>query len=61
MSDHDKARRTASSDERMTPTVEGGFETIEAYDVEDGVVLYDADDPLAWVRSDAPTRLDDRR
>lgn len=61
MSDHDSARRTASSDERMDPTAEGGFETVEAYDVEDGVVLYDAENPLAWVRSDAPTRLADRR
>lgn len=58
MSDHDGARRAASSDERMEPTAEAGFETVESYDVEDGVVLYDAENPLAWVRTDAPIRLD---
>lgn len=60
MSDHDGARGAASSDERMEPTAEAGFETVESYDVEDGVVLYDAENPLAWVRTDAPIRLDER-
>jgi hypothetical protein len=61
MSDHDGARRAASSDERMEPTVEDGFETVESYDVDDGVVLYDAENPLAWVRTDSPIWLARRR
>lgn len=61
MSDHDGARRAASSDERTEPTAETGFETVESYDVDDGIVLYDAENPLAWVRTDAPLRLDHQR
>ncbi|MFB6220393.1 MAG: hypothetical protein ABEH90_03045 [Halolamina sp.] len=61
MTDRDGARQPASSGEPSTPTAEGGFETVESYDVEDGIVLYDAETPLAWVRSDTPVRLDQRR
>lgn len=61
MADHDASRLPVSSDERMEPTTEPGFETVESYDVEDGVVLYDAENPLAWVRTDAPLALDDQR
>ena len=32
---------------------------VEAYDTEEGVVLYDAGNPLAWIESDAPVRLED--
>jgi len=60
MSDHDGARWSASSDERMEATAEAGFETVESYDVDDGIVLYDAENPLAWVRTDAPVRPDQR-
>lgn len=60
MTNHDGARGAASSDERIEPTAEAGFETVESYDVEDGVVLYDAETPLAWMRTDEPVRLDER-
>ena len=61
MMDHDGSRSRASSDERMEPTTEPGFETVESYDVDDGIVLYDAENPLAWVRTNEPVSLDDRR
>lgn len=32
---------------------------VEAYETDEGVVLYDARNPLAWVKSDKFTRLDD--
>jgi hypothetical protein len=38
-----------------------GFETVESYEVDGGVVLYDAETPLAWLRSDAAVSLADRR
>lgn len=28
-----------------------GVETVESYEVDDGVVLYDAENPLAWVET----------
>ena len=46
--------------ERAEPA-DDGFETVEAYEVDGGVVLYDAEAPLAWLRSDASVSLDDRR
>ncbi|AEN05055.1 hypothetical protein [Halolamina sp.] len=61
MVNHDGSRPRASSGDRMEPTTEPGFETVESYDVEDGIVLYDAENPLAWVRTDGPVALEDRR
>lgn len=34
---------------------------VEAYETDGGIVLYDAGNPLAWVESRAPVRLDDAR
>lgn len=45
--------------ERDGPDDEGGVETIEAYDVGDEVVLYDSENPLAWVRTDYAVDLTD--
>ncbi|MFP4632018.1 MAG: DUF7331 family protein [Halobacteriota archaeon] len=33
---------------------------IECYDTEDGVVLYDARNPLAWVKTDGAVELEDK-
>ena len=32
---------------------------VEAYETDVGVVLYDARNPLAWIESRSPVRLDD--
>lgn len=55
----------ATGDERPNevPQLPAGtdpVETIEAYRTKDGVVLYDADNPLAWVKSTAAVSLGDR-
>lgn len=34
-------------------------DAVEAYETDDGVVLYDAGNPLAWIESRSPVRLDD--
>lgn len=48
MSDrHDAA---GTSGQRRERTVSGA-ETVEAYEVDDGVVLHDAEDPFAWVEA----------
>lgn len=41
------------------PPEEASVETIESYDVGDEVVLYDSENPLAWVRTDHAVRLTD--
>ncbi|WP_425601219.1 DUF7331 family protein [Haloplanus halobius] len=48
MSDHVDAGRWDSADDRPDPD---GIDTVEAYEIEDGTVLYDAENPLAWVES----------
>ncbi len=50
--------------EDPTPQLpDGETETapIAAYETVDGVVLYDADNPLAWLQSTAVVELADRR
>lgn len=39
------------------PTATDG--EVEAYETDDGLVIYDAGNPLAWIESHAPVRLDD--
>ncbi|MFW6458355.1 MAG: DUF7331 family protein [Halodesulfurarchaeum sp.] len=34
---------------------------IETYETADGIVLYDAENPLAWLQSTAVVTLEDRR
>jgi hypothetical protein len=60
MTEHDGSRAAASTGDRedLTPA---GFETVESYDIDDGVVLFDAENLLAWVRTDAPARLENQR
>lgn len=36
----------------------GGELTVEAYETEEGVVFYDAANPLAWVQTDTTVALD---
>ncbi|RCU46473.1 hypothetical protein DU504_03620 [Haloplanus salinus] len=51
MSDHVDAGRWDSTDAQRPDR--DGIGTVEAYEVEDGTVLYDAENPLAWVESSA--------
>ena len=36
-----------------------GTASIESYETDDGVVFYDADNPLAWVETTRPLPLED--
>jgi hypothetical protein len=45
------ADRVDSFGDPSPPAAEAGVETIEAYETDDGVVLYDAENPLAWVEA----------
>lgn len=35
-----------------------GVETVERYETDEGVVFFDADNPLAWVEATRTVRLD---
>ncbi|WP_138006919.1 DUF7331 family protein [Halalkalirubrum salinum] len=41
------------------PALPAGETTVETYDVENGVVFYDAQNPLAWLESSSVVRLKD--
>ena len=57
MSDHTDADGWDSTDaERPEQTA---VETVEAYDVDDGVVFYDAENPLAWLEARRTFHLSD--
>jgi hypothetical protein len=43
--------RVDIEDVAQSPADEAGVETIEAYETDGAVVLYDAENPLAWVEA----------
>lgn len=47
------------ADERSEPVVADAVATTEAYDIDEGVVFYDAENPLAWIQSDAVLELEE--
>ncbi|WP_158057543.1 DUF7331 family protein [Halorussus halophilus] len=51
MSDHAKAGDELDSAEAALPEAAEPTEAIEAYETEDGVVFYDAQNPLAWLKA----------
>lgn len=58
MSDDETLSAVSDGDDPELPEP-AGVETVEAYEVDDGVVLYDAENPLAWVQTSRAVRLDD--
>lgn len=41
------------------PTVSKAIRSTESYEVAEGIVFYDAEDPLAWMQADHAVDLDD--
>jgi hypothetical protein len=60
MSDHADADAEWGTD-RSTPTEIAGAETVEAYEDDGGVVLYDAENPLAWLQASVSATLEEVR
>lgn len=59
MTDEDWSGQAVTGGEHGGAITDEGFETIESYDVGEEVVLYDSENPLAWVRTDNAVRLTD--
>jgi len=60
MTDHANGSRSESdSAVEPEPDVPRAVETVEAYEDDDSVVLYDAENPLAWVQSTAAVTIED--
>ncbi|MFB6087040.1 MAG: hypothetical protein ABEJ85_00850 [Haloarculaceae archaeon] len=60
MPEDEVTRQAVSDDECPEPPAPEGVETVEAYELDDGVVLYDAENPLAWVRTTRPVTLEEQ-
>lgn len=54
MSDHARG-----SGQNRTPDEPEALMSIEAYETEEGVVFYDAENPLAWLESSRSVSLDE--
>ncbi|EMA34086.1 hypothetical protein C446_13619 [Halobiforma nitratireducens JCM 10879] len=48
-----------TTDRREPSNEPAGTETIESYETEDGVVFYDAENPLAWMETSRTLTLED--
>ncbi|NGM71491.1 hypothetical protein G6M89_21320 [Natronolimnobius sp. AArcel1] len=48
-----------TADGREPSSEPEGVETIESYEIDDGVVFYDAENPLAWVETSQTLTLED--
>jgi hypothetical protein len=57
MSDHAGGTHDRSVD--RTPDEPDALASIEAYETENGVVIYDAENPLAWLESSQTVSLRD--
>ena len=53
--------RVNTVDVASQPAEAAGVETIESYETEMGVVLYDAENPLAWVEATTHMPVKDHR
>ena len=59
MPESDTTGGEGGAGERAEPTVSEAVRATEAYEVQDGVVFYDAENPLAWIQSDQTLDLED--
>ncbi|MFC6836204.1 DUF7331 family protein [Halomarina ordinaria] len=60
MADHDVPSEAESvAADRPDPGVSEAVETTETYETDEGLVFYDAQNPLAWILARDTVRLDD--
>lgn len=53
------SEQDSAGEERPEPVVADAVETTEAYETDEGVVFYDAENPLAWVQAANAVDLDE--
>lgn len=62
MAPHANYRQDRPDDqERPGPAMPEGVARTGTYEADDGVVFYDSEQPLAWLRADRTCQLADRR
>jgi hypothetical protein len=60
MSDHANHGDELDRAEAALPETDEPEATIESYETEDGVVFYDAQNPLAWLKANEPLTLEEQ-
>lgn len=60
MSDHANAGDELDRAEAALPEGDDEEAVVESYETNDGVVFYDAQNPLAWLKADEPLTLDEQ-
>jgi hypothetical protein len=59
MVDSDATSGSGTGTARSNTTAENAIATTESYRTDDGTVLFDGENPLAWIHSAVAVRLDD--
>lgn len=59
MPDPDTKTEQDSAEERPEPVIVDAVETTESYETDEGVVFYDAENPLAWIQAEDVVDLDE--
>ncbi|MFD1512290.1 DUF7331 family protein [Halomarina rubra] len=59
MVDRDVTSDPSEQSARSTGAAEDAIATTESYETDDGTVLFDGRNPLAWIQSATTVRLDD--
>lgn len=59
MPEPDTTSKSDSAGDRPEPMVTDAIESTESYETEEGVVFYDAENPLAWIQVDGVVDLTD--
>lgn len=59
MVDGDATSDSSTESARSSATAENAIAATESYRTDDGTVLFDGENPLAWIQSAVTVRLDD--
>lgn len=59
MVDGDVTSESSTESAESTATAENAIATTESYETDGGWVLFDGENPLAWIQSAVTVRLDD--
>lgn len=60
MSHHARQNEDGTEATRPEPALPAGIASTELYEADDGIVFYDAENPMAWIKADGTVRLEDR-
>ncbi|MFW6435453.1 MAG: DUF7331 family protein [Halovenus sp.] len=54
-----RVNAAGESERAANPETTPGAETVECYEDDEDLVMYDAENPLAWIQADTAVRIED--